>query len=44
MVCAVCGVISYLGMKLWDLQVCDRASLITHVDHEKKNSAMLIKQ
>ena len=31
--------ISYLGMKSWDLQVCDRASTITHVDREKKNSA-----
>ena len=26
-------------MKSWDLQVCDRASTITHVDREKKNSA-----
>ena len=26
-------------MKSSDLQVCDRASTITHVDHEKKNSA-----
>ena len=32
-------IISYLGMKSWDLQVCDRASTITHVDREKKNSA-----
>ena len=32
-------IISYLGMKSWDLQVCDRASMITHVDREKKNSA-----
>ena len=31
--------ISHLGMKSWDLQVCDRASTITHVDREKKNSA-----
>ena len=31
--------ISYLGMKSWDVQVCDRASTITHVDREKKNSA-----
>ena len=31
--------ISYLGMKSWDLQVCDRASTITHVDREKKNGA-----
>ena len=31
--------ISYLGVKSWNLQVCDRASTITHVDHEKKNSA-----
>ena len=31
--------ISYLGVKSWDLQVCDRASTITHVDREKKNSA-----
>ena len=26
-------------MKSWDLQVCDRASTITHVDREKKDSA-----
>ena len=26
-------------MKSWDLQVCDGASTITHVDREKKNSA-----
>ena len=32
-------IISYLGVKSWDLQVCDRASTITHVDREKKNSA-----
>ena len=32
-------IISYLGMKSWDLQVCDRESTITHVDREKKNSA-----
>ena len=32
-------IISYLGMKSWDLQVCDRASTMTHVDREKKNSA-----
>ena len=32
------SVISYLGVKSWDLQVCDRASTITHVDREKKNS------
>ena len=30
---------SYLGMKSRDLQVCDRASTIKQVDHEKKNSA-----
>ena len=34
-----CASISYLGMKSWDLQVCDRASTITHVDREKKNIA-----
>ena len=28
-----------MGMKSWDLQVSDRASTITHVDREKKNSA-----
>ena len=28
--------ISYLGMKSWDLHVCDRASMITHVDRVKK--------
>ena len=28
--------ISYLGMKSWDLHVCDRASTITHVDRVKK--------
>ena len=33
----ILGIISYLGVKSWDLQVCDRAS--THVDREKKNSA-----
>ena len=32
-------IISYLGMKSWDSQVCDRASTITHVDREWKNSA-----
>ena len=26
-------------MKSWDLQMCDRASTITHVDREEKNSA-----
>ena len=35
----VTGIISYLGMKSWYLQVCDRASTITHVEREKKNSA-----
>ena len=29
-------IISYLGMKSWDLHVCDRASKITHVDRVKK--------
>ena len=29
-------VISYLGMKSWDLHVCDRASTITYVDRVKK--------
>ena len=29
-------IISYLGMKSWDLHVCDRASTITHVDRVKK--------
>ena len=28
--------ISYMGMKSWDLHVCDRASTITHVDRVKK--------
>ena len=37
--CVVKNFISYLGVKSWDLQVCDRASTITHVDREKKNSA-----
>ena len=27
---------SDLGMKSWDLHVCDRASTITHVDDIKK--------
>ena len=36
---AIMWFISYLGVKSWDLQVCDRASTITHVDREKKNSA-----
>ena len=36
---AILCIISYLGVKSWDLQVCDRASTITHVDREKKNSA-----
>ena len=31
-------VISYLGMKSWDLHVCDRASTITHVDRVKKSN------
>ena len=31
-------IISYLGMKLWDLHVCDRASTITHVDRVKKSN------
>ena len=30
--------ISYLGMKSWDLHVCDRASTITHVDRVKKSN------
>ena len=30
--------ISYLGMKSWDLYVCDRASTITHVDRVKKSN------
>ena len=30
--------ISYLGVKSWDLHVCDRASMITHVDHVKKSN------
>ena len=34
-------IISYLGVKSWDLQVCDRAPTITHVDREKKNSAYI---
>ena len=25
-----------MGMESWDLQACDRASTITHVDREKK--------
>ena len=33
--------ISYLGMKSWDLHVCDRASMITHVDCIKKSNPML---
>ena len=32
-------IMSYLGMKSWDLQKCDRVSTITHVLNEKKNSA-----
>ena len=31
-------IISYLGMKSWDLHVCDRASTITHVDRGKKSN------
>ena len=31
-------IISYLGMKSWDLHVCDRASTITHVDRVKKSN------
>ena len=31
-------IISYLGMKSWDLHVCDRASTITHVDRAKKSN------
>ena len=34
--------ISYLGMKSWDLHVCDRVSTITRIDCEKKNSAYYI--
>ena len=30
--------ISYLGIKSWDLHVCDRASTITHVDRVKKSN------
>ena len=30
--------ISYLGMKSWDLHVCDRASTITHIDRVKKSN------
>ena len=30
--------ISYLGMKSWDLHVCDCASTITHVDRVKKSN------
>ena len=32
------AIISYLGMKSWDLHVCDRASTITHVDRVKKSN------
>ena len=32
------SIISYLGMKSWDLHVCDRASTITHVDRVKKSN------
>ena len=35
---SVTRIISYLGMKSWDLHVCDRASTITHVDHVKKSN------
>ena len=35
----ISNIISYLGMKSWDLQACDRASMITHIDRDKKNSA-----
>ena len=31
-------IISCLGMKSWDLHVCDRASTITHVDRVKKSN------
>ena len=31
-------IISYLGMKSWDLHVWDRASTITHVDRVKKSN------
>ena len=34
----ICAFISYLGMKSWDLHVCDRASTITHVDRVKKSN------
>ena len=36
--CMVDHIISYLGMKSWDLHVCDRASTITHVDRVKKSN------
>ena len=32
--------ISYLGMKSWDLHVCDRASTIKHVDRVKKSNPL----
>ena len=31
-------IISYLGMKSWDLHVCDCASTTTHVDRVKKSN------
>ena len=37
--CANFIFISYLGMKSWDLHVCDRASTITHVDRVKKSNS-----
>ena len=36
--CIVRAIISYLGMKSWDLHVCDRASTITHVDRVRKSN------
>ena len=36
--CCVYFIISYQGMKSWDLHVCDRASMITHVDRVKKSN------
>ena len=36
--CGSNDIISYLGMKSWDLHGCDRASTIKHVDRVKKSN------
>ena len=37
-ICDLLHFISYLGMKSWDLLVCERASTTTHLDRVKKSN------